>query len=81
MEEGIELQKQEKKSGRLEKRKVTDTSKYGSGFHQTSIQERKIKKERPMRMRKLLETQQYSRNLIKRINTWAVNSKYTWVHN
>ena len=35
----------------------------------------KIKKEYLRRTRKLLETKLYSRNLIKRINTWAVTPR------
>ena len=43
----------------------------GSWHHQTSGNERKIKKEYLRRIRKLLESKLYSRNLIKEINTWA----------
>ena len=40
---------------------------------QAEIKEKKIKKEYLKRTRKLPETKLYSRNFIKRINTWTVS--------
>ena len=72
MVEGIELSNQEKIRMLGEK----ETYKY-LGILELDIvkqveMKEKITKEYLRRMRKLLETKLYNRNLIKEINTWAV---------
>ena len=59
------------KSEYPEKRKLL-FGNIGSGHHQTSVDERKNKKEYLRRTRTLLETKLYRRNLIEEINTWAI---------
>ena len=73
MKEGIELPNQEK-SERLKKRKLTNTRNY---WKRAQVNKWRWKKEKKLkeyltRTRKLHETKLYSRNLIKRIITWAV---------
>ena len=69
MTEGKELPNQEKIGRREEK----ETYKYFGWLEADNIKHpEKEKKEYLRRTRKLLETKVHSRNLIKRINTWAV---------
>ena len=57
---------------RSEKGNIQILGHRGDWFHQTSGDERKIKKEYLRRTRKLLEIKLSSRNFIKGINIWAV---------
>ena len=70
--EGIKLPSQERIGMSGEKEKLQVLGNTGSGYHQTSGKERKIRKRYLSWMRKLLEIILYSRNLIKRIYTSAV---------
>ena len=77
MTEGIELPNQDKIRTPREKRNVQILWNIGGGQHQTSGDERKIKKEYLRRTRKLLETKLYCRNLILRKTIVKVDKKRT----
>ena len=69
--EGMELSNQERIRMLGEKKKLQALGNIRSGHHQTRGDESKIRKEYVRRIRKLFKTKLSSRNLIKKINTWA----------
>ena len=69
--EGTELLNLKKHQNVWRKEKLQLLGNIRSGYHQTSGNERKIRKYN-LRTRKLLKTKLCARNLIKKINIWEV---------